>query len=83
MYEPVQLGALFGEVQSSLVVSCRAEDCDELIELAEAHRLEATASGIVDGSSLRIAGCEVSVWDLREAYESGLPRALGAAALNV
>jgi hypothetical protein len=66
-----------------VVVSCRAEDCDELIELAEAHRLETIASGTVDGASLRLGDCEVSVSELRQAYESGLPRALGAAAIAV
>ena len=74
---------LFGEPQSTVVVSCagaRAES--ELQVLATKHGLTAHSLGTVTGVRLRIGQIDISIDDMRDAYESGLPRALEGVPAN-
>ena len=76
-------GALFGEPQSHVVLSCspgRTES--ELQVLATAHGLRAQPLGRVGGDRLQLAGIDVSLAEMRAAYESGLPRALEGVTAN-
>lgn len=50
--------------------------------MATAHGLTAHRLGVVAGDRLRIGAIDVSVADLRDAYESGLPHALEGVAAN-
>ncbi|HYM27863.1 MAG TPA: AIR synthase-related protein, partial [Steroidobacteraceae bacterium] len=75
--------ALFGETQSRAVVTCSAGGRDALLALAARHGVPCHVAGAVGGERLRLAGIDVGVADLREAYESGLPRALETAAALV
>jgi phosphoribosylformylglycinamidine synthase len=74
--------ALFGEAQSRIVVSAASEREERLRELARAHDVPLTPLGTVGGSRLRIGphgdprSVDVSLADLSQAYEEGLPRAL-------
>jgi phosphoribosylformylglycinamidine synthase II len=68
--------AYFGEPQSCVVVSCPPEHAERLIAAAAAQQLEVKASGTTGGERLRIGEIDVAVPALRDAYESGLPRAL-------
>ncbi len=50
--------------------------------MATAHGLTAHHLGVVAGDRLRFGPIDVSIHDLREAYESGLPRALEGVTAN-
>jgi phosphoribosylformylglycinamidine synthase len=86
----------FGEARSAVVVSCRATQREALWDLADdKYGLKVLAIGTVgtdrltwgsidlESGGVREASIDLAVDELREAYESGLPRALGAAALTV
>jgi phosphoribosylformylglycinamidine synthase subunit PurL len=65
---------LFGEGSSQLVLS--SSDADELHRLAEQCGVELRDIGRTGGSRVVVDEIDISIDDLREAYESGLPRAL-------
>jgi phosphoribosylformylglycinamidine synthase II len=74
---------LFGEPQSTVVVSCitgRVES--EIKVLATAHGLTARTIGVSGGDRLVVGGIDLSLDALREAYETGLPRALEGVTAN-
>ena len=74
---------LFGEPQSNVIVSCVAGRPESALQvMATAHGLTAHRLGVVAGDRLRIGAIDVSVADLRDAYESGLPHALEGVAAN-
>jgi metal-dependent hydrolase (beta-lactamase superfamily II) len=68
---------LFAEQQSVVVLSCLPAEAQLLVEMADAHNVPLRAAGIVGGTHLRVDGVDLSVDELREDYEGGLPRALG------
>jgi phosphoribosylformylglycinamidine synthase len=74
---------LFGEAQSRAVVSCGPGDQQRLVDLAKVHSVALRVAGIVGGTLLVLGGAAVPVSGLREAYESGLPRAIEGVAANV
>jgi phosphoribosylformylglycinamidine synthase len=85
---------MFIEGGARVVVSCTRDDIDGLIALAKRYHVRATHRGEAGGVRVMGKGTvdrDIVAWfsgkaelsELREAYESGLPRALGAAALNV
>jgi phosphoribosylformylglycinamidine synthase len=74
---------LFGEAQSRAVVSCAPGDQQRLADLAKIHGVALRAAGGVGGTLLVLGDAAVPVSALREAYESGLPRALEGVAANV
>ncbi len=74
---------LFGEAQSRAVVSCAPGDQRRLADLAKSHGVALRAAGAVGGTQLVLGDATVSVSALRDAYESGLPRALEGVAANV
>jgi phosphoribosylformylglycinamidine synthase len=74
---------LFREPQSEIVVSCGAGRAQSELQLmATAHGLTAHHLGVVAGERLRLGPIDVSIHDLREAYESGLPHALEGLTAN-
>ncbi len=75
--------ALFGESQSRVVVSCQPSDEAALTSAAEAAGIRCLRIGITAGDRIRFAGIDVTITDAREAYESGLPRALEGDTANV
>ena len=75
--------ALFAEMQSSVVMSCRPGDASALERLATQKGVALRRSGVVGGEGLRIGVIDVPVTELREAYESGLAHALEGVAANV
>jgi phosphoribosylformylglycinamidine synthase len=74
----------FGETQGSVIASCRPDDEEKLRELAWSGKVPLTVTriGIVGGSRLRLSGLDVSLDELREAYETGLARDLQGVATN-
>jgi phosphoribosylformylglycinamidine synthase len=68
--------ALFGEAPSRIVIS--TPDAHALEKLARAHGVPVLRLGRVAGGRLILAShIDVTIESLRDAYESGLPRALG------
>ncbi len=72
----------FGERQSAIVVTCAQDRREELLTLANGHLLAVLAMGSVGGDRLHLGAIDVAVSELREAYESGLPRALEGVTAN-
>ncbi len=71
-------GYLFGESASRAVVSCPEESLDLLLVAATRFALPALVIGRTGGESLNVAGAlTLKVKQMREVYESALPRALG------
>jgi phosphoribosylformylglycinamidine synthase len=78
---------LFDEVRGVLT-STDPGKVNRLSELARGLGIGVLLDGDVRGAELRVqdhkaSALSISLDELREAYESGLPRALGAATLNV
>ena len=67
---------LFGESQSFIVATCREKDLEALEELGRQHRSPLVISGETGGDRLRVEFIDVTLDEMRDAYESGLPRAL-------
>ncbi|HXK34866.1 MAG TPA: phosphoribosylformylglycinamidine synthase subunit PurL [Dehalococcoidia bacterium] len=74
---------LFGEQQSAVVVSCAVADTGALESAARADGLRVDTLGVVRGERLRFGGIDLSVAELRDAYENGIPRALEGVTANV
>ncbi|MDP9237150.1 MAG: phosphoribosylformylglycinamidine synthase subunit PurL [Chloroflexota bacterium] len=72
---------LFGEGASQLVLS--SSDAHELYRLAEQCEIELIDLGRTGGPRMQLDDIDLSIAELREAYESGLPRALEGVAANV
>ena len=71
--------ALFGEAPSRIVVSTR--DADRLRALAVEHDVPIVDLGLVAGTRLVLGDVlDASLETLQDAYEGGLPRALGHSA---
>ncbi len=69
--------ALFGEAPSRIVVS--TADADALLVLAREQGVPLARLGVVRGERLVLGeALDAPVAELREAYEGGLPRALGS-----
>jgi len=69
--------ALFGEQQSRVVVSLRRQDAPAAEALLASLGVPYAPIGVTGGDRLRLAGyLDLSIADLLDAYESGLPRAL-------
>ena len=75
--------SLFAETQSCVVLTCRAEDTARVAALAQQAGVPCIEAGRVGGDRLRIGAIDISVGELREAYQSGLPRALEGVTANV
>jgi phosphoribosylformylglycinamidine synthase len=77
--------ALFSESQATVIVSCASVDAPRVMDAAQRARLHAERIGSVGGDTLRIraANVDTPVLVLREAYESGLPRALEGSPANL
>ncbi|MDE2695941.1 MAG: phosphoribosylformylglycinamidine synthase subunit PurL [Chloroflexota bacterium] len=72
--------ALFGEAQSRFVVGVPDADARAAFEaLAEDAGVVVARLGTTRGDRLQLGPVDASIEALREAYEGGLPRALGAA----
>ena len=70
--------ALFGEAQSRFLVGVPDDAARAAVEaLAAAAGVEVTVLGTARGDRLQLGPVDASVGALREAYEGGLPRALG------
>ncbi len=79
----LRLDQPFGEPQSTVVVSSSAGSVESEIQvLATAHGLTARTIGVVGGNHLRLGQIGLSLDEMREAYESGLPRALEGVTAN-
>jgi hypothetical protein len=72
---------LFDE-QAMVVLSCAEGSADQLRRMLSAAGATVVASGKVGGSNLRGGDVDVSVAALREAYETGLARALEGVTAN-
>lgn len=69
------LGALYGEAQSRIVVSCSPEKEAELHALCARHGVASLRLGRVVPQEFRIVGClETSVWKLREVFFGAIER---------
>jgi phosphoribosylformylglycinamidine synthase len=75
--------AFFGEGASRVVVSAAAEDETEVEQLARKHGIAIERIGVVAGDRMRSGTLNISVGELRDAYESCLPRALEGATANI
>src|SRR5581483_3714021 len=75
--------ALFEEPAAAAVLSASPARVEDAVALARRHDLEVTAVGTVGGDRLSAAGVDLALSDLREAYEGGLPRALGRAPVHL
>jgi phosphoribosylformylglycinamidine synthase len=73
----------FGETQSRAVVSCTPADVHSLASLAERIGVPIERAGVVGGDRLWLGAIDLPVSALRDAYESGMPRALEGVAANV
>ena len=73
---------LFGEHQSRIVVSCAAPDVDAVIACAKRHDVPVIRAGTVGGTRLRHSTIDLTLEEMRAAYESGLPRALEGVPVN-
>jgi phosphoribosylformylglycinamidine synthase II len=73
---------LFAEPQSRVLLSCAPTASSDVQLLATACGLTAGRLGIITGDRLRVGAIDLSVADLREVYESGLPRALEGVTAN-
>jgi phosphoribosylformylglycinamidine synthase len=69
--------ALFEEPAAAVVVSASPARVEDATALARRHGLEVIPVGTVGGDRLSVVGVDLTLSDLREAYEGGLPRALG------
>ena len=74
---------LFSESQSRVVLSCAPGDRAALDGLATQHDVPLKHAGAVGGDRLVLGSLDVSVAALRDAHESGLPRALEGVTANV
>jgi phosphoribosylformylglycinamidine synthase len=80
---PTGVDQSFGETQSTVVVSGSARRIESEIKvMATAHGLTARTIGVVGGDRLKVGHIDLSLDQLREAYESGLPRALEGVSAN-
>ena len=71
--------ALFGEAQSRFLVATPDADARAALEaLAAEAGVAVTALGTAGGDRLQLGPVDASVAAMRDAYEGGLPRALGA-----
>ncbi len=68
----------FGERQASAIVSCPSVREPQVREAADRYGLRIARLGSVGADRASFLGIDVSVDELRDAYESGLPRALEA-----
>ncbi|MEX0751140.1 MAG: phosphoribosylformylglycinamidine synthase subunit PurL [Dehalococcoidia bacterium] len=75
--------ALFSESQSRVVVSCAAGDRAALGAVAARHGVPLEEIGVVGGDRVVLGDIDVSVDELRDAYESGLPKAMAGVTANV
>ncbi len=74
--------AYFGEIQSSVVISCKSNDFGDLLALASVSLLQPILTGGVGGSRLVLGSLDVAIDEMREAYENGLAHALEGATTN-
>ncbi|MBT8401051.1 MAG: phosphoribosylformylglycinamidine synthase subunit PurL, partial [Rhodothermia bacterium] len=75
--------ALFGESQSRIVVSCRPDDAERLLEASQKHPVLLTRLGTVGGPRLLLrlgdqAVIDVAVEEIASAYESVIPHLMGS-----
>ena len=71
--------ALFGEAQSRIVVAIRPDQGGALAQIALAGDVPFVRIGrVVAAPRLRLGPLDVSLDEMRDAYESGLERALAA-----
>jgi phosphoribosylformylglycinamidine synthase len=68
--------ALFGEAQSRILVAAPADKREELLTVARGLNVPFAHVGRVGGDRLRLWSVDLSLAELREAYEGGLERAL-------
>jgi phosphoribosylformylglycinamidine synthase len=68
--------ALFGEAQSRILVAVPADKREELLTVARGLNVPFAHVGRVGGDRLRLWSVDLSLAELREAYEGGLERAL-------
>ncbi len=68
--------ALFGEAQSRILVAVPASRRDDLLAIAQGMNVPFAFVGRVGGDRLRLWSIDLSLVELRDAYEGGLKRAL-------
>jgi phosphoribosylformylglycinamidine synthase len=76
---------LFGELQSAVVISARGNDVDAIRSVASRMDLHCTELGSVHQRGTRallFGGVRLDMSTMRDAYESGLPRALEGVTAN-
>jgi phosphoribosylformylglycinamidine synthase II len=69
---------LFGEAPSRVVITVAPGDWDRLARIAAERGMTLTRLGVAGGDHLTVAGATVALGELRDAWENGLGRALGA-----
>lgn len=70
---------LFGEAPSRVIITVAPADWDRLAQIAAERNIPLRRLGIAGGDHLAIAGATVALSEVRDAWENGLGRALGAA----
>ena len=70
--------ALFGEAQSRILVAVPADRREELLTIVRGLNVPFAYVGRAGGDRLRLWSLDLPLAELREAYEGGLERALGA-----
>jgi phosphoribosylformylglycinamidine synthase len=74
---------LFGEAQSRVIVSVRPESREKLLQITTGMSVPMQHIGRVTAEPrLRLGGIDATLDELREAFEGGLPRALGGDAAD-
>jgi phosphoribosylformylglycinamidine synthase len=68
--------ALFGEAQSRILVAAPVARREELLAIARGLSVPFAFVGRAGGDRLRLWSLDVSLTELRDAYEGGLERAL-------
>jgi phosphoribosylformylglycinamidine synthase len=74
---------LFSETQSRAVVSCSPGDRAALEAIASRHGVPLEEIGMTGDGRLSLGDLDISIGELRDAYESGLPRTLEGVTANV
>jgi phosphoribosylformylglycinamidine synthase len=80
---PFDATELFSESQSRVALSCASTDGTALAAIAARHNVPLDEIGVVGGGRLVLGDLDAAVATLRDAYESGLPRALEGVTANV
>ena len=68
---------LFGETQSRIVISAAESSLESIQRLAQAEGVPITVLGTVGGDSIKIGPVDITVAEINNAWQQGIPVALG------